>query len=378
MPFQTPITIRESIEKIEFKAYLMPAIQRDFVWKEDQIVALFDSLMREYPIGSFLMWQVEGENVQRYKFYDFIRDYHERDNRFVNDAFDLSGRTSVTAILDGQQRLTALYIGLKGSYARKLPRKRWENDDAFPRKELYLNLLSPATDSDLQYDFLFMTPDEAAVQNEAHYWFRVKHILNLKEEHEVNDFLITQDLMRHQPEVAKFANKTLFKLHSVIHKNPTINYYEDRDFQMDRVLNIFVRVNSGGTVLSYSDLLLSIATAQWATIDAKKEIKDLVDELNRIPEGFNFDQDFVLKACLVLCDIKNIAFKVDNFDRDTMHAIETQWEKVAGALRAAVELVANMGYSRYNLTSNMAVIPIAYYLLKRNLPLTYDCVRKFV
>ena len=57
------------------------------------------------------------------------------------------------------------------------------------------------------------------------------------------------------------ANRTLSKLHSVIHVNKTISYYLEKSTELDKVLNIFIRVNSGGTTLSYSDLLLSFATA---------------------------------------------------------------------------------------------------------------------
>ena len=372
MSFQTPISICDAISEVEKKKYLMPAIQRGFVWHEDQIAALFDSLMREYPIGSFLFWHVEGDNLQKYKFYEFIGDYHERDKKYVKDPYDLAGCSAITAILDGQQRLTALYIGLKGTYAKKLPRKRWENDEAFPRKELYLNLLSKPSDSDLQYDFRFLTPEEAEQNGQSNYWFKVKRILDLKEEYQVNEYLIEKGLMLNpNKDSARFANQTLFKLHSVVHRKPSINFYRDDNFEMDKVLNIFVRVNSGGTQLSYSDLLLSIATAQWATVDARKEINELVEEINRIPEGFSFDKDFILKACLVLCDIRDIAFKVGNFDRETMGVIESQWENVATRIRAAVELTSTFGYSRYNLASNLAVIPIAYYLLTRDRPNTY-------
>ena len=134
---------------------------------------------------------------------------------------------------------------------------------------------------------------------------------------------------------------------------------------MDKVLNIFIRVNSGGTTLSYSDLLLSIATAQWKNKDARQEITKFVDEINQIGDGFKFDKDFVLKACLVLCDFKDIAFKVDNFNAETMQKIEYNWDNVKEAIRLAVNLVSSFGYNQDTLTSSNAIIPIAYYLLKR-------------
>ena len=113
--------------------------------------------------------------------------------------------------------------------------------------------------------------------------------------------------------VKQFAIDTLTLLWQVVVKEKVINYYLETDNQLDKVLNIFIRVNSGGTRLSYSDLLLSIATAKFQSRDARQEITDLVEELNRTGRGFNVDKDLVLKAALVLSDVNRIDFKVVNF-----------------------------------------------------------------
>ena len=63
MAFQTPITIYKALGSIECSEYVLPAIQREFVWEPPKIVRLFDSLMRGYPIGSFLFWQVERGSI---------------------------------------------------------------------------------------------------------------------------------------------------------------------------------------------------------------------------------------------------------------------------------------------------------------------------
>jgi uncharacterized protein with ParB-like and HNH nuclease domain len=63
MSFQTPITIRDALDRIHRHDYVLPAIQREFVWKPEQIARLFDSLMQGYPIGSFLFWSVERDHV---------------------------------------------------------------------------------------------------------------------------------------------------------------------------------------------------------------------------------------------------------------------------------------------------------------------------
>jgi len=378
MAFQTPITVKEAIENIHSKKYLLPAIQREVVWDVDQIARLFDSLMRDYPIGSFLFWHVDKRRAGNYQFYEFMRDYHERNNNH-NPKANVSGQDDIIGILDGQQRLTSLYIGLKGSYAFKEPRKRWDNPQAFPTRRLYLNLLGPKNgdETDMVYDFTFLTDEEANAGGDDVFWFKVGDILDLKEQYEVNNYLINHGLMRRPQEQAKFVNKTLFKLWSVVHELRVINYFLEKDESLDKVLNIFIRVNSGGTVLSYSDLLLSVATAQWKKRDAREEITSFVDELNSMGDGFNFNKDLVLKSSLVLADIKDIAFKVDNFNKANMLKIEEQWDQIEDALRGAVRLVACFGYSRDTLTANYPIIPIAYYLKKLGLPKGFDISNKY-
>ena len=80
MAFQTPTTIKQALKSIETGEFVLPAIQRELVWPHAKIERLFDSLMRGYPIGSFLFWSVDPEHIEQYKFYDFMLDYHERDN----------------------------------------------------------------------------------------------------------------------------------------------------------------------------------------------------------------------------------------------------------------------------------------------------------
>lgn len=363
MSYETALKIVDVIEDIHRKKYVLPAIQREFVWDTYQIERLFDSLMQDYPISSFLFWKVEKDKVYDYEFYEFIRDFHERDNKH-NPKANVTGEEELTAILDGQQRLTSIYIALKGTYSFKMPRMRWDNDNAFPKRKMFLNLISESEDTDFKYDFKFLTEKEAQSTSDK-YWFEVGKILNLKEPGDVNSYLIESGIFQKYPkEQASFANNALFKLHNIIHVKGSISYYQEKSQLLDKVLNIFIRINSGGTILSYSDLLLSIATAQWKHKDAREEIIKFVDEINNIGDGFNFNKDFVLKACLVLGNFKDIAFKVDNFNKSNMLAIESNWDEITHAIKVSVGLVASFGYSRETLTSNNAIIPIAYYLKK--------------
>ena len=304
MGFETPITIEKVIQGMQENKYVLPAIQREFVWDAEQIEKLFDSLMRGYPIGSFLFWKIEPDHLKDFQFYRFMDRFHERDYRH-NEPIELVGGNSVTAVLDGQQRLTALNIGLKGWYANKMPYYRWNSDYAFPEKRLYLNLLNPPDENGNAYEFKMLQDKEVTNIEGKKYWFRVSEIFKFKELQDAMYYCIENGLTADK---RTFPSSALMELYRIIKEKPLINYFLEESQDLDKVLNIFIRVNSGGTVLSYSDMLLSIATAAWKKIDARKAIYELVEDLNDIGEKFTLSKDFVLKSCLVLCDIPAIEF----------------------------------------------------------------------
>ncbi len=361
-------TIAEALRRIQNKDYVLPAIQREFVWKPEQIERLFDSLMQGYPFGTFLFWKVPAETSGKFKFYDFVRRYHQRDAAHCPELGTLHHQ-SVTAVLDGQQRLTALNIGLRGSMAMKQPNKWWTNPDAFPERVLRLDLLAPVRPDDdgAVYRFRFLSDEQAAKDETAH-WFKVPDIMATEDVIDLNDMLVDAGF---SGEALKGALRLLSRLYRVIHTDPLVHYYEEDTPNLDRVLNIFIRLNSGGTVLSYSDLLLSIAVAQWTKIDARSEIHRLVDELNRMGTGFAFSQDFVLKAGLMLADIASVGFKVENFTSDNMAKLEADWPAIRSALVRTVELAASFGLNGQTLRADSALLPIAYYLYRRNAPENY-------
>ena len=367
-------TIAEALDRVHKKQYVLPAIQREFVWKPAQIERLFDSLMQGYPFGTFLFWRVEPSTSSRFKFYDFVLNYHQRDAAHCPDLAILHNQ-AVTAVLDGQQRLTALNIGLRGSMAIKAPYKWWNSPDAFPRKTLRLNLLA-STDPDedgARYDFRFLDDEQAKRADDA-LWFEVPAILGMRAGPEMLAWLTKHDLPNDE---LNRAFDTLHTLHNVVHNKSLINYYEEETQDIERVLNIFIRLNSGGTVLSYSDLLLSVAVAQWKQLDARAEIHRLVDELNKTGTGFSLSQDFVLKAGLMLADIRSVGFKVENFTAENMATLEANWPDIRSALLRTVELAASFGMNGQTLRADSALLPIAYYLYHRKAPTNYVTAGQF-
>ena len=367
MAYQAPTTIKATLDQISRHDIVLPAIQREFVWQPAQICRLFDSLMQGYPFGTFLYWKVQPENSGKYKFYDFVLRYHERDNPHCPALPELHNQ-SLTAVLDGQQRLTALNIGLHGSMAWKLPRMRRSNPNAFPIRHLYLDLLwmpDDEAEDGAMYHFRFLTNEQirAASESDDVCWFKVGDILSLADPGPamtawLNDRL-TQDKVTQ-------AHRVLFELYQVVHNKLLVSFYEESSQELEKVLQIFIRTNNGATILSYSDLLLSVAVAQWSTHDAREEIHQLVDELNRIGAGFSFSKDFVLKAGLMLSDIGSVGFKVENFDQKNMAIFEDKWDDINRALLLTVQLVAGFGFNGQNLRAQNAILPIAYYLYMKN------------
>jgi len=359
MSFQTPITIATAIEDIDNNRLLLPAIQREFVWTNTQIEWLFDSIMRHYPISSFLFWQVEGETKHQYKFYSFLKHFRER-YQTHNDEFDTSGANDFMAVLDGQQRLASIWIGLKGSYAYKLPRIRWNNTEySIPTRHLYLNIVKRLEDEEdgRIYDFRFLTKSEHNKEKEK--WFKVGDILNLRNIYEFNKFLD-----KHNYKANQFTYEALSRLQEAIHTERIINYFLEKEQNLDKALNIFIRINSGGEPLNFSDLLLSIAIANWTKRDARKEFNQLIDEIRE--KEFFISKDLILKTFLVLYS-NDIKFKVTNFSKDNAKYFEGKWDNIKLALHSAFDLIKSYGFTETTLTSKNAIIPIIYYLYHKNI-----------
>jgi len=219
--YQIPLTIKDTLENIARGRFVLPAIQRELVWAQEpsRMTRLFDSILRGYPIGTFLFWQVTPEQSKEFHFYEFMLNWHERKHR--HNRLHLGEPRELTAILDGQQ------------------------------------------------------------------------------------------------------------------------------------------------------LLLSIATAQFEGRDAREEIHGLVDDLNDTKPGFKFTKDLVLKAGLVLTDISDVGFRVENFTATNMKILDEKWEDVERALRIGVKLLSSFGFSESSLPAASVLIPLADYIHQRGLDESY-------
>ena len=123
-------TISNLIEKIEEQKIILPAMQRNFVWPEEKIYHLFDSLMHDYPIGTFLFWSIKKDVLNQYAFNQFIRDVDDSKGKLQRGKVAENLLSEYIAVLDGQQRITSILIGVAGRWKTHEKTKPWKDPDS--------------------------------------------------------------------------------------------------------------------------------------------------------------------------------------------------------------------------------------------------------
>lgn len=387
-------SILQIVKEIEGSKVYLPALQRKFVWGKPQIELLFDSLMRNFPIGTFLFWNLEREVANNYVFYEFLKEYDQRnpynkrkDGSFLNP--------EIIGVLDGQQRLSSMYIGLQGTHTEKAPYMRWADENAYRKSKLFLNLLSLPyhinednaieITEEQNFEFRFLTEKESktwilrknkqidengteTILEENMYWFKVGDVLSWSADPEF-DIIIDAFLTDCSTEVQKnqvlekrrLIKKALETLNKRITSEQLINYFEIDKQDLEDILKIFIRVNSGGTQLSKTDLLFSTIVATWN--DGREEIENLLQKINRKGDGFGFSNEYLMRCCLVLTDAP-VLYKVNSFKTENVEKIRDEWPNIANAIEQTADLLVEYGFSHSLLTSQNATIIIAYYLYK--------------
>jgi uncharacterized protein with ParB-like and HNH nuclease domain len=321
--------------------FWLPNIQRPFVWSEEQICRLYDSILREYPISTLLIWRTTSD-LRRRKFIDNWKSTLQLSDFYVPHD---SKRKSL--VLDGQQRLQSLYIGLMGSYEGK---------------ELCFDTLSGevAAPDDVKYRFKFIEPATIAFP-------QVKFkdlIFTTKRRREVVEELIAAagrsltELELHKLDDHLELIDRTFKMDEAITYQELDSIDDPNLYSEDDVVEVFIRANSGGTKLGKSDLLFSLLSAAWEVAD--EEMEDLLDSLNK--HGFKFDRDFVLKTCLVLLG-QGARYEVAKFRKAGVREdIEAKWDEIEKAIQDVLDFVRGKTFIQCDkaLPSYLVLIPLVY------------------
>lgn len=361
-------SVRYVVDRIN-ESYFVPDIQRSYVWlqnpRDRKIEQLFDSLMRGYPIGSLLFWNLKRGDIEdstlpdegqtqklNFQLYKFIENYDVRHHHNEKIGISQIKNDDLHIVLDGQQRLTSLYIGMRGSRCLRRPYARTNSPDAYETKYLHLNLQHRPKDDNPEdhYQFEFKTVEEAVNDVNAN-WFRLSKALDFRDVNALREYCKEHSVTDDEKDM-------LSDFWMMLNDNTNIAYFEEDEKNLDKVLKIFIRVNSGGTQLSYSDLLMSLLTATFKG-EIREKMEQEVDYLADV--GFRcVGRDQILKTCLLLSGCSHI-FKLENFSKANIRKIEENWDAIIKSLNCAVNLISSFGY-KDQLTSGYIVTTIAHYL----------------
>ncbi len=384
------VGIRDLLDDTFSGKVVLPAIQRSFVWDEERIENLFDSIMRNYPVGSFMFWKMGSTDIGTISCYEFMKEYDER-NPFSNTQRPIpdsvlskcANKDYPLCALDGQQRLTALYIGLRGSYTRKEKYKRRKNDSAYPEKKLYFNVLAQEIDKG-ENPFKFLRTDLDIPCDKNNFWIEVGEIERWKFydagrtlQEKIEDklkYLLGQAVAKDASGTAEECHRRMFygdgirdnlinrvvDLYNKLTQDKVLNYCKISNRDLDSVLEIFVRLNNGGMVLKRSDLLFSKIILQWP--EAKEIFTGLISQINNQGK-FKFDIDFIIRTLWALYLPKK-TFNYINFNQEIIGKIKAEKDKWWKAIYNTAFLLNGTGFCKENIKSYNAIIPIVDYAFR--------------
>jgi hypothetical protein len=364
------MSIINLLNQIKNEEIVLPAIQRDFVWPEEKVLRLLDSIMRGYPIGIALLWETYFD-LQYRKFDEVFREGQ------IHDFKENRKKRKLKLVLDGQQRLQSLYIALYGMYEGK---------------SLYFDVLSGRESDNLaeeKYEFQFLDKqgfdiwqkrlaDSKGEANElqnggTQYLVKVADLFaaGVKERKALEKRIAEQVTLSDDDETRLSEN--LGRFDEVLTKNTNILKVSviDEDLPGDNpdrkseadVLEIFVRVNREGTPLSRSDLIFSMLKLNW-----RESAESLPEFVRQIKEGnsFDLDTDFVIRSLYAVSGL-GTKFDLDQLrKKDNVEKLRTNFQGCCNAIRSVVDSVSRDCWcsSSSLLGGQTTLVPFVYYLFR--------------
>jgi hypothetical protein len=332
-----PMTLFSIIEQINRNELFLPHIQRPFVWDEDQMVKLFDSLMRNYPIQTFLFWRTK-EHIKARNFMKQI-EWDCELSKYYNDPASKQGREKIF-VLDGQQRLQSLYGMFYGSI---------DGPDGITSYDAYLDLTN-GTEPD-EDGLLYRLEFKPSHPGLPHY--RLSDLIGAHNQknaeeisNQINDSLdqdarYTNELPDERRDRQRRARRNISQLTSLLREEKyfwvqTLDGVAN-EYQYRTIRDIFVRVNSGGTKLDAADLMFAVMKENWEPVE--ELVEQTVSLLNE--NHLWFDKNLILK-CIVSAISGDAKVDVEKFSDDSMlKSIETNWPKLENTFKALRDFVVN-------------------------------------
>ncbi|MPZ22196.1 MAG: DUF262 domain-containing protein [Dehalococcoidia bacterium] len=347
---KTDTTVGQLVDMIQRGELRLPELQRRYVWTDGRVRDLFDSLYREYPSGTILVWEND-------------HDVPTRDLAVPQESLPFRPKL----LLDGQQRLTSLTAAISGKPIKVKNRVRPVNiafnlghPEGPPTEVSEVEGDEPTQPDDVEED----TDDRPGFKERLQYetfvvasgailsdprWVKLSDIFSEK-----GDWQLVKQLVE-SPEDPKYDLyvKRLQRVRA-IRNYPYVMQVLDRSLSYEEVAEIFVRVNSLGMKLRGSDLALAQMTARWQ--NSLRLFEEFVEECEKV--WFTFDLGLLVKTVVVF------ATKQSRFRATAtipVPKLEAAWEEAKQGLRFAINFLrANAGIEDESLLSSpYLVIPIA-------------------
>lgn len=321
------MNIRQIIDKINDKQLFVPAFQREYVWKKNDVKALFDTLIKKYPFGTLLTW--ETTNPPELK----------------GDIQYSPQMGSVKLILDGQQRITSLYMIITG----EIPPYYKPNEIMHETRNLYVNL-----------DTLELGYHKPTIMDNDPLWCRLTSIFkgDIKATHILN--AISKD-----DKLSANADKYLDNLESV-------KAIQDRDFveqsipvsaSIKSAIDIFYIVNASGVTLTDAELALAQISGYWS--NARDLFKKKLSALKE--KGFVFNLDFIIYVLLGI--LHNLGSDMKRLhSEDNKAKLQEAWKVLDDkVLDYVMNIMQNHAYVDHTkeINSVYALVPIIVYVFNK-------------
>ncbi len=315
--------ISEMISDIRTRDLVLPEFQREYVWSREQAKQLLVSLTRKYPVGGLLFWKTQEPPE--------LKNVEELPEKLG----------TVQVILDGQQRLTTLYMLMTGD----IPPYYEEEDIVNDIRDLYFNV----EDGDFQYFQPVRMRDNPR-------WVKVVDSLNGDS---VNVFAIAKKTTGDDGsafQIAESYSANLGRLRGIKDVDlPT--QLVPTEASLDDAIDVFDRVNSLGTKLTEAELALTHVTGKWPR--ARRTIKAKMDQLSL--QKLDLDLTFMTRA--LVCTVTGHA-RYEQIHQTPRHELVAGWARLSKMLDYLTNILPSHAHinSTRDMSTTNPLIPLIRFL----------------
>lgn len=350
--------VADIVTEIDEEKFVLPVIQRSLVWTEDKMELLFDTLLKGDSFGGVMVIEEEKDTKPLFNYRPFTK----------NGYFIPSGQVDTLKqiqffVIDGQQRLQTFYIGLKGT---------------INGKSLYFDLFS---DFNSEYEFKF-EKDESKLPKiskenidrkiQEHFWYPAKELLRrLKdtndEDQVANEIIKNNNIVEESQKTHITKNVKAFYKNVIISETlgiskVVINKSLPETENRQRIVELFRRLNDGGTRLSSFDLVASILKGfSW-------EMEGFLREILEENQDIGLTQDNLIKLIFILQD--NHSKEMASIEAtDAEFAIKNR-ERIIATIKALKDFLEYSKTLDYYKEGNRSFIPlffISYHLFHKDI-----------